>query len=51
MTSPKKCAHPACSCLAADGKKYCSETCESSKDITELTCQCRHAGCQAEALK
>lgn len=51
MSTPKKCAHEACSCIAADGKKYCSETCEAAKDVTELACQCNHPGCSGEALK
>ena len=41
----KKCAHEACQCIAPEGKKYCSTYCEDAKDITELTCECGHAGC------
>jgi hypothetical protein len=47
----KKCAHPACSCHVHEGKKFCSETCEDAKNVTELTCQCDHPGCRGEALK
>jgi len=51
MSATKKCDHEACSCMATDGKKYCSETCEAAKDVIELACQCQHAGCKGEALK
>jgi hypothetical protein len=27
MNSPAKCARPACNCIPADGKKYCSAVC------------------------
>jgi hypothetical protein len=51
MTAATKCARPACNCVAADGKKYCSETCGDAKGVTELTCQCQHTACQSQALK
>jgi hypothetical protein len=51
MSEAKKCAHPACSCPVSDGGKYCSTKCESAKKVTELTCQCGHAGCEGAALK
>jgi hypothetical protein len=51
MTDPKKCAHEACSCIAPEGKKFCSEVCESAKDVIELACQCDHAACKGQALK
>jgi hypothetical protein len=47
----KKCAHPACSCIAPEGKKYCSEVCEDAKSMTELTCQCEHPACTGSKLK
>jgi metallothionein len=51
MTEKKKCAHPACSCTAPDTQKYCSQTCQDAKNVTELACQCDHPGCRGEALK
>jgi hypothetical protein len=45
MSETKKCAHASCSCMVTDGKKYCSEICEDSKDLTELACDCKHPGC------
>ena len=41
----KKCAHPACRCIAPEDSKYCSTYCEDAKDMTELTCECGHASC------
>ena len=49
MTSPNKCAHPACTCLVAkDGAygRYCSEHCKEAADETELRCDCQHATCR-----
>lgn len=43
-TTPKKCAHPICSCNAAPGSNYCSEYCEKAME-TEIRCGCRHPGC------
>jgi len=51
MNAASKCAHPACSCVPADGKEYCSATCADAKGLVELTCQCQHPKCQGEALK
>ncbi len=51
MNDNGKCAHPACSCAVPKGEKYFSESCEDAGDLTELTCQCDHAGCVGEALK
>jgi hypothetical protein len=42
--TPKKCAHPICSCPAPPGKNYCSEYCEKAME-TEIRCGCRHPGC------
>ena len=36
MTETKKCAHPACGCIASDHQKYCSQTCQDAKNMTEL---------------
>jgi metallothionein len=51
MTEAKKCAHPACNCVPAEHHKYCSQTCQDAKSLTELVCQCDHPGCRSEALK
>jgi hypothetical protein len=45
MSEPKKCAHASCSCIVTDGKTYCSQICEDSKDVTELSCDCDHPAC------
>ena len=41
----KKCKNRPCSCIAAEGRDYCSQACQDSKNATELVCQCGHAGC------
>jgi metallothionein len=41
----KKCAHPACSCIVADDKKYCSNYCEDASSEVEISCDCGHPGC------
>ena len=51
MNATSKCAHPACNCVPADGKEYCSDSCSDKTDMPELTCQCDHPECQGEALK
>jgi hypothetical protein len=51
MTERKKCAHPACTCATSDNQKYCSQTCQDAKNLTELVCQCDHPGCGGETLK
>lgn len=51
MNAAPKCAHPACSCVRVDGKKYCSATCADAKGMLELTCQCQHTACQGAQLK
>jgi hypothetical protein len=50
MAESKKCAHAACSCIVPDGKKYCSEICEDSTSVTELSCDCKHPGCKGELV-
>jgi hypothetical protein len=42
------CAHPACSCPAAPGSKYCSQYCKDVAGTTEISCNCGHAGCALE---
>jgi hypothetical protein len=48
MSEPKKCAHEGCTCLVADGAKYCSQICEDSVGVTQLQCDCKHPGCGAQ---
>jgi len=46
--TPKKCAHPACSCMVgkdSEWGKYCSEICKEKGQQTELRCECRHPEC------
>lgn len=45
MSDVKKCAHEGCSCIAAEGSKYCSTYCADSVGKTTLGCDCPHAGC------
>jgi len=42
-----KCGHEACVCAVGGDEKYCSPECESAgaQDITEIACDCGHAGC------
>jgi len=42
---PKKCAHPACNCLAANDSKYCGAFCEGEADHPSVLCECGHPGC------
>jgi hypothetical protein len=51
MTATNKCAHAVCSCIAPENHKYCSQTCQDAKSVTELVCQCDHPACSSEALK
>lgn len=47
MEENNKCAHPACSCTAMKGSKYCSQSCSDARDTTEIACNCGHPGCQS----
>jgi len=46
MNLPAKCATPACNCVPADGKKYCSTFCAEATPVTEVICQCKHIECE-----
>lgn len=48
MDNENKCAHEQCHCPAANDSNYCSQHCEDADkgDITEIMCECGHAGCQ-----
>jgi hypothetical protein len=48
-TTPTKCAHMACNCMAPAGQKYCSTHCQDAKGMTTLSCHCGHQGCDAKA--
>lgn len=49
MADQKKCAHPACSCTAPEGEKYCSTYCHDAGSTLEINCNCGHAGCAQTA--
>jgi hypothetical protein len=42
----RRCAHEGCQCIARPGSKYCSDYCERAGGMTELHCNCQHAGCR-----
>lgn len=42
-----KCAHPACSCPAEEGSKYCSTYCHDAGSKMEIACDCGHDACMA----
>jgi len=46
MAQTEKCAHPYCSCPAAEDSQYCSTICEESRETTEIFCDCGHADCE-----
>ncbi len=48
-TTPKKCANAACTCLAPEKKKYCSDHCEGIGNKMEIVCGCRHPDCGGKA--
>lgn len=48
MTSPTKCAHPACQCTVSSNGPfgvYCSAHCKAAGELDELRCECGHPGC------
>jgi hypothetical protein len=52
MDSPKKCKHESCVCVVPNNGEfgaYCSAHCRDAKHLTELRCECGHAGCVADA--
>jgi hypothetical protein len=54
MAKSEKCAHESCICMVADDGEfgaYCSAHCRDAKDLTELRCECGHAGCLADATR
>ncbi len=48
MSNQKKCAHPACSCMAAEHSNYCSTYCSDAAGTTEISCNCGHPGCELQ---
>ena len=48
MADGNKCGHEICTCSVGEGEEYCSEHCEDAvrQDLTEITCDCRHQGCE-----
>jgi hypothetical protein len=51
MSKPRKCANEACTCINADGSKFCSRHCEGMAGKTELVCQCNCPACGVETAK
>lgn len=51
MSKPRKCANEACTCVNADGSKFCSRHCEGMAGKTELVCQCNCPGCGATTAR
>jgi hypothetical protein len=54
MASSDKCAHENCVCTVSKGGDfgaYCSSYCREAKGITDLRCECGHAGCIADAAR
>jgi hypothetical protein len=45
MAEKKKCKHVPCSCMIADGEKYCSAVCEAAGETVDITCECGHPQC------
>jgi hypothetical protein len=43
--TPKKCAHPACQCMAPANEKYCSNSCKDAGSMQEIECKCGHPAC------
>ena len=48
MNAKAKCANPDCSCVPADGKEFCSDSCAVAKDRPQLACECPHPDCMGE---
>jgi len=54
MANSEKCAHESCVCMVGKGGEfgaYCSAHCREAKDMSELRCECGHAGCIADAAR
>jgi hypothetical protein len=51
MFGPRKCANMACTCLAPEKKKYCSDHCEGMGSKMEIMCLCGHADCGAAVIQ
>jgi hypothetical protein len=46
----KKCANPACVCIAPEKEKYCSAHCEGVADKVEIVCSCGHPPCTSSGM-
>jgi hypothetical protein len=54
MATNEKCAHESCVCMVTKGGEfgaYCSAHCRDAKHMSELKCECGHAGCIADAAR
>lgn len=47
--TPKKCAHPFCTCTTPHDQKYCRPQCEAMRDTPDVDCRCGHPGCRGRA--
>jgi len=50
MTTPTKCAHPACDCFVdkhGPFGKFCSDHCREAGTFSALSCHSHHEGCGA----
>jgi hypothetical protein len=54
MAGTKRCAHEACMCMVGENSQfgaYCSSHCQDAKDLTQLKCECGHAGCMSDGAR
>jgi len=54
MAGTRKCAHEACVCMVqekSDFGAYCSAHCRDAKNLSQLRCECGHAGCLADSTR
>ena len=53
MAKTEKCAHESCVCVVSNDAfgNYCSAHCRDAKNLSELRCECGHAGCAADAAR
>ena len=47
MADEGKCGHEMCGCSVSGDAEYCSDHCRDAEgqDMTEISCDCGHAGC------
>lgn len=42
------CANAPCSCAVEGGEKYCSVSCQSTANTTQIDCDCGHQNCAGD---